>query len=157
MTTHHQKLVYLAGPITGLTFKDCTDWRQGAIQELAAVGIKGVSPMRCKDYLEDVGVISGHGREYFRMHQLSTPKGVVTRDCYDVHRSDVLLVNLWNAQQVSIGTMFELAWSFHKRTPIVAVMREHGCLHDHMFVHQAISYRHNTMEDAIQTVKAILL
>lgn len=152
-----QKLVYLAGPITGLTFKGCTDWREAAIKDLAEAGIKGVSPMRCKDYLEHVGEISGHGREYFRMHQLSTPKGIVTRDSFDVHRADVLLINLWDAKIVSIGTMFEIAWAYWNKTPIVAVMREKGCVHDHMFVHTCISYRHESMEDAIATVKAILL
>ena len=45
-------LVYLAGPITGLTFDGCTDWREYAKKSLAEAGIDGLSPMRAKDYLK---------------------------------------------------------------------------------------------------------
>jgi nucleoside 2-deoxyribosyltransferase len=151
------KTVYLAGPITGLDYKGCTDWRQSAKAELAAVGIEAFSPMRCKEYLDGLPTISGHGREYHNMGPLSTPKGVVTRDHYDVHRCDMLLVNLLGAKQVSIGTMFEMAWAFQKKTPIVLAMDETGGLHDHMFVHQTCGYRLGTLDEALRIVRAILL
>lgn len=151
------KLVYLAGPITGLSYKGCTEWREAVRADLAQVGIEGVSPMRCKHYLERLSEISGHGREYVHMSPLSGPRGVVTRDRFDVHRADVLLVNLHGAKQVSIGTMFEIAWAFQKHTPIVAVMEKEGHPHDHMFVWEAIGYRVETIEEAVDIVKAILL
>ena len=41
--------VYLAGPITGLTYDGATDWRHAVAADLNSVGIKGLSPMRGKD------------------------------------------------------------------------------------------------------------
>lgn len=152
-----QPLVYLAGPITGLSYKGSVEWRNEVIKDLAAAGITGISPMRCKYYLERLSEISGHGREYVHMSPLSGPRGVVTRDFFDVRRADVILVNLHGADRVSIGTMFELAWAFERRTPIVCVAEKQNHPHDHMFVWEAIGYRVETMAEAVDIVKAILL
>lgn len=150
------KLVYLAGSITGLDFKGCTDWRQYAIAELAQVGITGVSPMRCKEYLDGLGPLSGHGREYAKLGLMSGPKAILARDFFDCTRADVLLVNLLGAKQVSIGTMFELAWAFQKRTPVVLIMEEQGGLHDHMFPREAAGWIVQDLDVGIQIVKGIL-
>ena len=37
--------VYLAGPITGLTYEECVGWRERAKEELAKAGITAYSPM----------------------------------------------------------------------------------------------------------------
>lgn len=42
------KTVYLAGPITGLTFEGCKSWREYAIAKLEPRGIRGLSPLRAK-------------------------------------------------------------------------------------------------------------
>jgi hypothetical protein len=47
------KTVYLAGPISGLNYDGATEWRIGFAGALAEVGIKGLSPMRAKEYLRD--------------------------------------------------------------------------------------------------------
>ena len=46
------KTVYLAGPITGLTYDGATDWRAYAKARLAKFGIQAVSPMRAKEFLK---------------------------------------------------------------------------------------------------------
>ena len=46
--------VYLAGPISGCDYEGATDWREYATQELGRYGIKGLSPMRAKEYLKNV-------------------------------------------------------------------------------------------------------
>ncbi len=46
--------VYLAGPISGCSYEGCTDWREQVIRDLAQAGIKGLSPMRAKEYLKDI-------------------------------------------------------------------------------------------------------
>ena len=51
------KTVYLAGPISGLDYNGCNDWRKKAIEQLAKEGIKGISPMRYKEYLSKEEVI----------------------------------------------------------------------------------------------------
>ncbi len=49
------RTVYLSGPITGLDYKGCTDWREYARTWLADLNIEGLSPMRGKEYLEGKG------------------------------------------------------------------------------------------------------
>lgn len=44
--------VYLAGPISGCSYEGATDWRDHATAVLARDGIKGLSPMRAKEYLK---------------------------------------------------------------------------------------------------------
>jgi hypothetical protein len=160
-------VVYLAGPITGLSYAGCTTWRSGVKKELAKDGITGISPMRGKEYLDKLDVISGHGREYVHMSPLSTPKGVILRDHWDVVRCKVLFVNLLQQhlekekQIVSIGTCCEIAWKWDVKGPIVLVMEktspEYRNVHDHMFVTEMSTYHVETLQEGVNITKAIML
>lgn len=154
------RTVYLAGPITGLTFDGCTDWRDHAVQSLASVGIKGLSPMRAKEYLRSAGVLPAlknakEDYEYSKYGVMSTSRGIMTRDFFDATRCDVLLVNFLGAKLVSMGTVMEIAWAYQRRTPIVAAM-EPGNIHEHGMVNEAIGFRVSTLDEAINVVKGIL-
>jgi hypothetical protein len=149
-------LVYLAGPITGLNYGGCTDWRKYAIAELAPHGIKGLSPMRGKEYLEGLDWISGTGEEYAHMSVLSTGRAVMTRDRFDCTRCSMVLMNLIGAKQVSIGTMMELAWADGARVPVVCAIEPEGNVHEHMMVREAIGFRCASLEEALLMVRAVL-
>ena len=151
------KTVYLAGPITGSTYNECTDWRITARDELKAANITAFSPMRAKEYLAQLKTISGTGEEYFNLGVVSTPRGVITRDRFDTQRVDIVLVNLLGAKQVSIGTMIELGWADSARRPIVCAIEPSGNPHEHMMVSELIGYRVTTLEEAIYICKAVLL
>lgn len=148
--------VYLAGPISGLNFTEATDWRKETISQLAIVGIRGLSPMRGKEYLASLASISGHGREYEHMGVLSTPRAVMTRDHFDCTRCDVLLVNLLGAKSVSIGTCMELAWAFTRQIPTVCAIEKEGNPHHHMMVSEAIGFRVDSLQAAIDVTVGIL-
>jgi nucleoside 2-deoxyribosyltransferase len=151
------KCVYLAGPITGLTYGECTDWREFAVTSLAMAGIKGLSPMRAKEYLASLGRLSGTCEEYQHLGVMSTPRGIMTRDRFDATRCDVLLVNLLGADRVSIGTVMEIAWADVCRTPIVCAMEpERENIHSHAMLFEAIGMRVPTLEEALHVTKAIL-
>ncbi|WP_210161624.1 nucleoside 2-deoxyribosyltransferase [Rhodopseudomonas sp. B29] len=148
--------VYLAGPITGLTYDGAEDWRQAAKLDLAAAGIKALSPLRAKDYLRNLpGRISGTGEEYAHLGVLSTPRGVMTRDRFDATRCDCLLVNLLGAERVSIGTVMEIAFADACRTPIVCAMEPSGNPHEHMMIAEAVGFRVTSLTEALHIVKAI--
>lgn len=153
------KTVYLAGPISGLNFDGATEWRDAVVAELAEAGIKGLSPMRAKEYLRDAydaqGGFSATCVEYGHLSCLSGPRGIMTRDRFDATRCDVLLVNLLGATRISIGTMMEIAWADLCRTPIVCVMEE-GNVHEHAMVNEAIGFRCGDLAEAVTVVKAIL-
>jgi nucleoside 2-deoxyribosyltransferase len=151
------KNVYLAGPITGLDYKGCTDWREYAKADLAGAGIAGLSPLRAKEYLAALpGPISGTGEEYAHLGVMSLPRGVMTRDRFDATRCDVLLVNLLGAKAVSIGTVMEIAMADAVRTPIVCAMEPSGNPHEHMMIAEAIGFRVPSIDEALHVVKAIL-
>lgn len=147
--------VYLAGPITGHTFDDAADWREQCKTELAKFGIHGLSPLRAKEYLREIGVISGTGEEYAHLGSMSLPRGVTTRDRYDATRCDCLMVNLIGAERVSIGTVMEIAWADLARLPIVVAMEASGNPHEHMMLAEATGFRVPSIEEALHVVKAI--
>lgn len=150
------KTCYLAGPITGLMFAECVDWRNAVIKELAAEGITGLSPMRGKEYLEQIGEPLGpDGDKYKILSPLSTNRGIMTRDRWDATRCDVLLVNFIGATKVSIGTVMEIAWADAHRVPVVCAMEE-GNPHEHGMVLEALGFRTSSLEAAVNLVKAIL-
>jgi len=145
--------VYLAGPITGLSYDGAEDWRGYAKRRLANHGILGLSPLRGKEYLRTSGPLSA---EDYHDKPLSSPRGITTRDRWDCTRSDVVLVNLIGAPRVSIGTMIELGWADAARNPIVLAMEPAGNVHDHAMVTEVAGFRADSVEGALELVIAIL-
>ncbi len=158
------KKVYLAGPITGLSFGGCTDWREYAIKELEQAGITGLSPMRSKDYLQSESIVG----DSYENKVLSCSRGIITRDRWDTTRCDVILVNFLGAERVSIGTVMELAWADLARIPSIVVMEPSqleatgrtpsvGNVHEHSMLREATGFRVETLEEGLNVAKAILL
>jgi nucleoside 2-deoxyribosyltransferase len=162
--------VYLAGPITGLTFEDADDWRQYARERLSAPvqhenvllqqhaspsGIVGYSPLRAKDYLLERGVLSGHPDAYTDQ-VLSSAKGILTRDHWDVSTCDMMLVNFLGATSVSIGTVMEIAYASAYRKPVVVAM-ESDNVHVHAMLTESVGWIVDDLDYACDLVRAILL
>lgn len=155
------KTVYLAGPIAGLTYGGCTSWREYATEQFAQVAIKALSPMRAKEYLKKIALdtpLGNSDKSYGYEHPLSLNRGIMTRDRWDATRCDVLLANFADGalDRVSIGTCMEVAWADLRRIPVVAVLPENN-LHAHAMIDEAIGFRVDTLRDAIDIVKALLL
>lgn len=151
-----RRTVYLAGPISGLTFDDAADWRVYAQSVLARAGIAGLSPLRGKEYLRTQGVIKGDADWYGDMGVFATQRGIMTRDRFDATRCDVLLVNFLGATRVSIGTVMEIAWADALRTPIVCVIEPTGNPHEHVMLNESIGFRVSTLDAGLAVVKTIL-
>ena len=113
--------------------------------------------MRAKEYLANLDRISGHGRDYSHLGVFATSRGVMTRDRWDCTRCDVLLVNLLGAKSVSVGTCMEIAWADLSRIPIVCAIEKDGNPHEHMMVNEAIGLRVESLDAALDTVKAMLV
>ena len=144
--------VYLAGPITGLSYEGTTDWRQSVKDQLEP-DIAAFSPMRAKHYLLGKTTIADTHDEYV----LSTQRGIYTRDMNDCRNRDALLVNLLGAKTVSIGTVMEIAWGAAFNKPIIVVMERNGNIHEHAMLREACPLRVETLEEAIETTRALLL
>lgn len=147
-------LVYLAGPITGLTYDQSTDWRE-KVHKALAPDIDTLSPMRAKAYLKTLPA-DLIGDEYAD-RILSTQKAITSRDRWDTMRADLVIFNFLGATKASIGTAIELGWADAARVPGLLVMEESGNVHDHSMVRETTGWRVSTLEDAIATARAILL
>ncbi len=144
--------VYLAGPIKGLTYKGCTSWRDYATKELERWEIIGVSPMRCREYLDNGQIIFEPDK-----NPLSCDRGIMIRDRWDVTQNcDIVLANLLDAEKVSVGTMFEYAWADMARKPVITVIEKEGNPHEHPMIREATGFRVETLEEGLYMARAIL-
>ncbi len=142
--------VYLCGPMTGETYDRATDWRNIVSDRLKIFGIETIDPLRGKAFLEVDGVLGNtNGRS-----PLESAAGIVTRDHWDCSRCDVLLVNLFGAIIVSIGSCFEIAWAYERKIPIIIVMEESGNIHEHCFIDICSGgFRVSSLESAVELIE----
>lgn len=146
-------LLYLAGPITGTSYGECTDWRQ-YVQDNLPDEIFGMSPLRAKRYLSKETDIADHYQNDLSV--LSTQRGIFARDTWDATRCDGVFVNLLEATRISIGTVMEIAWAWHARNPIILVMDENN-IHDHSMIREACPFQVRTLDEGIDIAKALFL
>jgi len=143
-------VIYLSGPITGCSYEECNDWRAEAKKTLEEVGYRCYSPMRGKEAFKHIRSFAPHGYD-----GVASNKRIFSRDSFDVHRADILLVNLVGAKQISIGTMFEMAWG-HKAGKFVLTVMEESNPHDHAFVREASSMIVDELKQAVDYLKHVL-
>lgn len=127
-----QFLLYLGGPITGLSWDDATDWREVVIRKLPP-HIIGVSPLRAKRYLHAENSLN----DSYEAFPLSSKRGIAMRDFYDVERCDGMLFNFLEAKKISIGSILEIGGGAVLRKPIVVVMEEEN-IHQHSMVNDRV-------------------
>jgi len=148
-------LVYLAGPISGLTYAEGQDWREYAAANLPKE-IRAISPLRCKKAeLNRVGII----RDAYENHPLTSTSGITSRDKFDCMRADAVLFYMVGAKTVSVGTCMEFGWASAARPNpiIITVIEEKGNLHDHPMVRGVTGFRVTTLDEGLKVLEAVLL
>lgn len=147
------KKIYLAGPISGLTYDGAQDWRV-AFQKDIDSRIACYSPLRGKEFLKMRGPLEGSYQEW----PLSTDQGITARDRNDCTTADLVIFNLLGAKKrVSIGTMIELGWADANRVPAILIMEKEGNVHEHPMVRMTTQFRVDNIPDAILLAETILL
>ncbi len=146
------KKIYLAGPISGLTYEGAQDWRTDFTERIDQ-RIECFSPLRGKDYLKMRGPLEGSYAEF----PLSTDRGITARDRNDCMGADLVIFNMLGAKRVSIGTMVEFGWADAARVPSVLIMEKEGNLHEYPMVREIASFRVDNVEDAIAIAEIVLL
>lgn len=148
------KYVYLCGQITGLSYEDARyGWRQKFIESVAGTDITPLSPMRAKAHLEHVEELSQWGDP---SSVLSCPRGLTTRDRFDVSRSSILFANFLGMDRISLGSMIEFGWADAMRIPILCIMEDDNP-HQHAMSMDLIGWRCRSLEEGIAVVKAVLM
>lgn len=146
-------LVYLAGPITGCKYEECTDWRK-QVRDRVGPHIKTYSPMRGKEHLKEKseGTVI---QDNYSDDMLANVKGINTRDYNDCRRADAIFVNFLGAHRVSIGTVMEIAWARALQIPVVCVMEKDN-MHHHSMLDYACGYIVETLDEGIDVLTALL-
>lgn len=122
------KLVYLSGPIAGLTYAEATDWRD-EISFALDPGIKTLSPMRGKSMLVDKGRITTDLLASMRAESSDVlnidSQAITTRDRFDVQRCDAMILYMLDAspKAPSVGSSIELGWADAWRVPVIMVCK----------------------------------
>jgi len=143
--------MYLAGPITGLSYEQVTEWRTTVTQTLEGI-ITCVSPMRGKIYLLNEVKIE----DAYEHYNMSSQKAIFARDMFDVARTDSLFVNLLNAKRVSIGSVMEITYAWVLRKPCIIVM-ENDNIHHHAMIREAAPWIVTTVDEGIEIARKLLL
>lgn len=133
--------MYLAGPITGCTRAEVVDWREEVAR---SVPVECISPLRGKHLPDRFGTYY-KGQDEMK-HCLSGPRGILSRDYWDVHRCDILFAN-----GTSTGTIMEIAWAYTRRIPIVCVLDQ-----EHPMLMEAITHRVKDLQQGIEVVKRLV-
>ena len=137
--------IYLAGPITGLTFDAANDWRAAWTPAFVRAGHVVDSPLRHKEHLRPEGVLTSTFDE---------GRPALKRDLWDIDRADVVLVNLEGATETaSIGTCCEIgyAYAFDK---FIVVVSPRG-VHNHLFINEMASIIVHDMHDAYSWINGM--
>ena len=149
-----KKVVYLAGPITGLSYGEA---RHGWREEFAGMlneHIFPASPMRGKEALSEVKNLTGDP-DAFKGINIALPKAIVCRDRNDVYTCDLMVACFLGSREVSKGTMIEFGWADAFRKPIVMIA-EGGDPHRHLMVDTMAGYILDSLEDAAVIVNHVL-
>lgn len=177
------KSVYLCGPITGSTYKGCSDWRSYAKKKLEAVrtelkveladgdvpdGTTGriivpkfhcINPMRGEEsFLKEMvdRPIPARHEEIAKNHPLAADHVQHARDMWDVAEADVLLVNVCGSKFASIGSVGEVSVGWFLRK-FILVCGEPGNIHtEHGLFRKWASLILPTLDDGIQYLSEVL-
>jgi nucleoside 2-deoxyribosyltransferase len=146
--------IYLAGPISGKSYDEVVSRYKEKITILSDFGYEVLSPMTGKSNLEGISSLTSSG---YKDHPISNDHAIFERDKWMVTQADIVLVDLSNVtDQISIGSMMELAWASYLNKHTVLVINPGG-LHDHAFVHEATDVKFVSLSDAYDYLKELAL
>ncbi len=147
--------IYLAGPISGLTYEQSAlGWREEIRGMLPSSEFELFSPMRAKDFLAVEGILQGSYEE----RPMSTTNGILGRDRNDVFTCDLMIANFLEDQgNMSLGTAMEFGWADAWRKPIIMIADEGNPHRKHPMLRGAAVYVVDNLRDASTLAKHLLL
>lgn len=135
--------IYLAGAMTGLSFKAMTDWRIKVKQELLKTSAKSLAVINPVDYYN------------FSYPQHDTEREVMEYDLWRLKSSDLIIVNFNNPD--SIGTSMELMCAKENNIPIIGLYEDKYYTDIHPWLKECCNKVLFTMKDLINYVSEFYL
>lgn len=150
-----KKMIYLAGPITGLTHDEARYGWRAAFKLLMAEHIHCNSPMRGKDMLKNFGVLtSGEG---YPRDAMTSPKGINSRDFNDVKTCDAMVACfLESGGRLSGGTMIEYGYAHAFQKPVICIGPEDDPNVQHLMAQDIQGWRVDGLDEAATIVNLLL-
>ena len=142
--------IYIAGPISGKSYKEASEYFINTKLALEKLGYCVFSPLTGKDYLRNETKLKAAG--YNSINPISSNHAIYNRDQWmSTKRADIIYCNLSQADRISIGSMFELAWgSYTGKHIIIAIgKKDLSNPHFHAFVLEAGDIIFETHAEAI--------
>lgn len=148
--------VYLAGPITGLSYAASNEWRNDTFK--AKVRVAGWEPLSPFDgaFGQKAEVVEHD--EPLQAWFEGDPEASVVKDLLYIDKSNAILANLTDTSKASIGTCMEIGYAFgksykydHKTIIVVGPDR----VHDHPFIKVMATNLVPTLDDAVEVLRAL--
>jgi len=137
--------IYLAHPISGLSFEEVNSYYSQIIPKLIAAGYDCLYPMIGKNYLRTEKNFKA--KDY--QNPISTNHAIVERDSWMVSTCDLVLIDFTGAKFTSIGCVMELAWAYWLRKHTIIVVGEKENPHQHAFILEATDIIFETLKEAL--------
>ena len=149
------KMIYLAGPITDLTYDEA---RYGWRQEFASLMPEHIhcnSPMRGKEMLKNFGVLtSGKG---YPDDAMTSSEGITSRDFNDVRTCDAMIACfLESGGRLSGGTFMEYGFAHALQKPIIGIGPANDPNLQHLMAQRVLGWQVSTLEEASNIVTLLL-
>ena len=145
-------LVYLCGPMAGLTWTEANEWRAKVKKHLGSLGIECLCPLRNKTTVYETGdeiIKSSYN------HPLCTPKGIVTLDFNDIRRCDLLFANFLGVNAISIGSILEIGAAHILNKPVILCC-EGDNIHYHVMISEIADFIVGNLREGIKIAESIL-
>ena len=149
------KMIYLAGSITGLTHDEA---RLGWRKEFASLMPEHIfcnSPMRGKDMLKHFGVLTSG--ENYPDNAMCTSQGITSRDFNDVRTCDAMIACFLESQgAISGGTFMEYGFAHALQKPIIGIGPADDPNLQHLMAQRVLGWRVDELEEAANIVSLLL-
>jgi nucleoside 2-deoxyribosyltransferase len=145
-------IVYLCGPITGLSLREARGWRRTVARALAGEA-EVIDPTR--DSPDTTRRSESAATQVLSAKRLLHGKHTIARDRYDIRRSDLVLACFLGIRSVSIGAVGEIFWADAMGKPVVLV-READNIHNHDMLNEIAGWIFEDLEPALDLVRTVI-
>lgn len=137
--------VYIALPISGRAYEEVHLLCSYLSDMFKMLGYEVLSPMTAKGILRNELEFRSHGYD----NPVCTNHAIFERDKWMVSNCDVIFIDLWHDETISIGCMMELAWASLLGKHSVVLMNPKTPAYNHAFVLEAADIVFHTIGDAL--------
>ena len=145
-----RKVVYLAGNIS--SDPETYTWRDRAIKLLR--GYRVLNPAGNPFNKKLIKYYDGKSEEFLKSAIKQSQGILIVKDFNLVKNSDIILVNLGliTPEKPPLGTVYELAWAWYLKKPVVAIVGD-NLYCKHPFTVATFSATAENLEDACKVIK----